>query len=152
CAPCVPKEASTASTPSMLVPDMSPIYRGADMALTAGQLHGLSVRMQQSEAVLIGGQGLLELLALGGIQNTRDRQIYRQRINGFLRNTEFVVQVRARCPARRPHIADQLTLFDTIAFAQPGRKAALMSVQRGELAVVLENDGVAIAILTANEL
>src|SRR3546814_17553301 len=48
--------------------------------------------------------------------------------------------------------SDLLALTDRVAFFQAGGEPALMSVQRAVAAIVLQNNGVAVAILAAFEL
>src|SRR3546814_17205581 len=62
------------------------------------------------------------------------------------------MQVRSGGQAGGADVANQLALTDRVAFFQAGGEPALMSVQRAVAAIVLQNDGVAVAILAAFEL
>jgi hypothetical protein len=65
--------------------------QGGLHGLAAGQLYGFSICVQQGKVALVGSQGLLELFALRRIQDAGYWQVYRQRVNGFLGNSEFVM-------------------------------------------------------------
>src|SRR3546814_5565793 len=62
------------------------------------------------------------------------------------------MKVRSGGPAGGADVANQLALTDRVAFFQAGGEPALMSVQRAVAAIVLQNNGVAVAILAAFEL
>src|SRR5690606_89326 len=74
-----------------------------------------------------------------------------QRVDRAVVDAEFVKQVRAGRPAGRTHIADQLALLDVVAFFQALGETALVGVQRGVLAEILQDDDVAVAALFADE-
>src|SRR5690606_19183106 len=64
---------------------------------------------------------------------------------------ELVVQMGAGGPAGGADVADQLALFDLAAFFEPFGEAALVGIKGGILAVVLQDDDIAVAALSADE-
>src|SRR3546814_11855485 len=73
-------------------------------------------------------------------------------MKGVLVDEELVMQVRSGGPDGGADVDNQLALTDRVAFFQAGGEPALMSVQRAVAAIVLQNNGVAVAILAAFEL
>src|SRR5690606_38273353 len=116
--------------------------------LPAGQLNMTFLKCgQHCNLLLVLGDHSLECLAVFAFKTARDGQVDRQWIDVAITYTELVVQMRACRPARGPHVADQLPLLDLAAFFEALGKAALMSVQGGILAMMLQDDGLAIATL-----
>src|SRR5690606_17078918 len=145
--------ASTASMPSMLVPDISPTNRREVRATSwrlpeAGELelaHVLEafqvLRRERSEA----GQG-------GPAERRGDREVGLERVRMLAGDAELVVQVRAGREAGAADVADDRALGDLVALAQVAREAAHVGVQGRILAVVLDDHDPAVATLGADEL
>src|SRR5690606_8504255 len=167
------RRASTPSAPSRLVPDIRPTKRRPDVGerrppdrvmgvpaepdLAAGHVgggfgQGLLEFRQQGDLLLVGQHGFLELAGLGGVQRAADRQVGRQGVDRLVVDAEFVVQVRPGGPAGGAHVADELALRDLGAALDARGDAALVGVDGGVLAEVLDDDHIAVAALLAGEL
>src|SRR5690606_7667862 len=148
--------ANMPSTPSVLVPDMRPINSelsiGAERSLAFRHLRGLALECRQEVNVfLVLGHGLLKGLALRLVQYASHGQVHRQGVDGLLVDAEFVMQMRSGRPAGGADVADKLALADGVAFLQACGKSALVRIQRGVATMVLQDDGVSVAILLALE-
>src|SRR5690554_2702859 len=132
--------ARTASTPSMLVPDISPTNKRearpmGTRLLEAGELelaHVLeALHVLRRDAIEAGQGGLAE--------RRRDRQVGLEGIRVVPADAELVVQVRAGRIAGTADVADHRALGDLVALAQVARETAHVGVQGGILAVVLDD-------------
>src|SRR5690606_30034120 len=111
----------------------------------------LEIGQQMNMFAILSGR-FLECRAMGLVECAGDRQVDGQRIHRFVVDPELVVQMRAGGPSGGADIADELPLPDAIAFLQPVLEAALMRIKRADAIMVLQDDGVAIAILPAAEI
>src|SRR5690606_32593648 len=148
---------NTASTASRLVPDISPTYRQSSGLLMlpsiAGHqgvtfgIAGHAIAAQQLNMVAVLCKHGVELLALGGAQCTGNGQVDGKRVHCLVVHPELVVQMRARGPASGAHVTDVIALPDFHALFYAFGKAFLVGVECRDVVVVLDDDGVAIAIL-----
>lgn len=65
--------------------------------------------------------------------------------------SEFIVQVRSRCPSRRTDKTNRVALLYALAFVQPRDKTLQMAISCGDATAVGQDDKVAIAVLLAHE-
>ena len=75
-----------------------------------------------------------------------------QWIDRLVGDTEFVMKMGAGRPPRRAHVANQITLRDLHARLKARSEATLVSIEGCNPAVVLQDHGVAIAILLSHEI
>src|SRR5690554_92432 len=142
-----PTCSSTASTASRLVPDIMPMYIRADcaaMPLLTGDLHcvlvgrpGDSRPSKQLNVIAVLCHNRIKLLAVVGAERAGYRKIDRQRVDRFVVDAEFVMQVRPCRPACRADVANVITLADLDAFLDAFGEAFLVSVQRSDVVVML---------------
>src|SRR5690606_32135196 len=80
------------------------------------------------------------------------RQINRQGVDRLVVDPELVMQVRPCGPAGRTDVADVVALANLHALLDSFGEAFLVSVKSGDVVLVRNDDGVAVAPLPAGEL
>src|SRR5690606_13413998 len=95
---------------------------------------------------------LFELRQRLTFQRTGYWQFGGLRIHMLAGYTKLIMQMRAGCRAGGAHIGDHIALLDLLPLLQPAGETAHVAVQSGVLAMMLEDDRIAITTLHAFEL
>ena len=150
------KSATTASTPSRLVPDITPAKRSpATMGISAPAAAVRRRRARRACACATAsssrqrGDGRVERRALLGRDRERGRQRDGHRIARLAGDAEFVVEMRAGRPPRLADVADRVALPHVRAAAQARREARQVRVDGRVRAAVPQHHDVAVAALAA---
>jgi hypothetical protein len=136
--------------PSRLVPDITPAMR--ELLFSGGE-RGARPRPRARERVDERRNGRAELgQALGAQRRGVGHRPRRHGIARLAGDPELVVQVRAGGPARHAHEADRVALQDAGACLEVLGELRHVPVHRRVIALVLDVDDVAVAVLPAREL
>src|SRR5436190_10858734 len=140
------KSASTASTPSRLVPDMRPTYSA--LSLKQCEIALPDQLEAHGERVGLGPE------SRDFIRRNRQRsgQYDRKRVAGLPGGPEFGVQVRSGCPPGLADRADDVALGHVHALAQAPGKAHQVRVHGRDISRVANDDYVSVAALLAHEI